>query len=82
MKRFSGIAITLVAVVLLLTHAAGQSVLSVCDYAAPESRLSDLRLQGSFQWYDGPYLDDRERAVSATVNADYGYLFSSPTSGQ
>ena len=73
----------LAALGLLIQGAWGQSAsLSVCDYAAPESRLSDLRLQGSFQWYDGPYLDDRERAVSATVNADYGYLFSSPTSGQ
>ncbi len=68
---------------LLTQGALGQSAsLSVCDYAPPESRLSDLRLQGSFQWYDGPYIDDRERSVSATVNADYGHLFSSPTEGR
>lgn len=68
---------------LLMQGAFAQSAtLSVCDYAPPESRLSDLRLQGSFQWYDGPYIDDRERMVSATVNADYGYLFSSPTAGR
>jgi len=61
---------------------AQSATLSVCDYAPPESRLTDLRLQGNFQWYDGPYLDDRERMVSATVNAEYGYLFSSASAGR
>jgi hypothetical protein len=40
-----------------------------------------LSLQGSFQWYDGPYADDRARTVSMTAGADYGNLFSSAAFG-
>jgi hypothetical protein len=61
---------------------AQRGMLSVCDYQPPESRISDLGLQGSFSWYDGPYADDRNRAISASVLADYAWLFSSDSFGQ
>jgi len=62
--------------------AIGQSVLSVCDYTPPESRLERLSLQGSFQWYDGPFADDRTRTVSLVAAADYGALISSEPYGR
>ena len=36
------------------------ATITVCNYESPESRISDLALQGSFNWYDGPYADDRD----------------------
>ena len=61
---------------------AQRGMLSVCDYQPPESRISDLGLQGSFSWYDGPYADDRNRTISASVLAEYAWLFSSDSFGQ
>ena len=55
--------------------------LSACDYEPPESRIYDLGVQGSFNWYDGPYADDRNRSMSATLISEYTSLFSSPSSG-
>ena len=56
--------------------------LSVCNYEPPESRISDLGLQGSFNWYDGPYADDRNRAISASLVGNYTGIYSSPSFGQ
>jgi len=55
---------------------------SICDYRPPESRISDLGVQGSFSWYDGPYADDRERSVSAGLVADCSLLHSSVSSAR
>lgn len=55
--------------------------LSVCDYEPPESRIIDLGLQGSFNWYDGPFTDDRNQAMAASLISEYASLFSSPASG-
>jgi len=74
-------AVVLAMVVLVGVGAWGQSVLSVCDYAPPESHLTGLSLQGSFLWYDGPYADDRTRSLTAKVAADYSLLVSTETSG-
>ncbi len=65
----------------LATSAQAQSVLSICDYTSPESRVVSLSLQGNFQWYDGPYLDDRARVVSLATSADYSLLYASETVG-
>ena len=81
MRAINGIALGLAAVALVSALAVGQAMLSVCDYEPPESRLTSLNLQGSFQWYDGPYADDRTRTISLSAGADYGLLFSSPSSG-
>jgi hypothetical protein len=54
-----------------------QRGLSICDYAPPESRITNLGLQGSFSWYDGPYADDRGRMIAASLVADYGALYAS-----
>jgi len=80
--RYSRVVATaLVIAVLLGLGVQGQSVLSVCDYAPPQSRLTALGLQGSFLWYDGPYTDDRMRSLTATAAADYSLLVSTETSG-
>lgn len=61
---------------------AQQQALSVCQYEPPESTFSNLSLQGSFNWYDGPFADDRNRALSAGFVADYSWLYDSATFGQ
>jgi hypothetical protein len=81
MRRLNTALLVLAALVCPIGQAIGQPLLSVCDYEPPESRLTGLSLQGSFQWYDGPYADDRTRTVSMTVGADYGDLFSSAAFG-
>jgi hypothetical protein len=81
MRRLSAAVLVLAALACPIGQAIGQPVLSVCDYTPPESRLMSLNLQGSFQWYDGPYADDRTRTVLLTAGADYGVLFSSSSSG-
>jgi len=72
--------VTLVAV--SLPAVAQQATLSICDYEPPESRISDLGIQGSFNWSDGPYADGRNRALSASLVADYQGLFSSEAFGR
>ena len=59
-----------------------QHVLSVCQYEPPESRVSTLGLQGSFSWYDGPFADDRNRAISAGLTIDYTGLYSAASLGR
>ncbi len=70
------------AIISLALSTVGQPILSVCDYTPPVSRLAGLNLQGSFQWFDGPYADDRERSLSATANAEYDFLYSSEAVGR
>jgi hypothetical protein len=66
----------------LLAVAASGAGLSVCDYEPPESRIADLGVLGSFNWYDGPYADDRNRSISASLVGDYTGMISSSTFGQ
>jgi hypothetical protein len=61
---------------------AQQTSLTVCEYEPPGSRISDLSARGSFNWYDGPYADDRNRTIVASLSADYGGLVSSEASAQ
>jgi hypothetical protein len=61
---------------------AQRSVVSVCDYDPPESHVLGLTIQGSFNWYDGPYLDDRSRTVAGTLLADFSRLDISSQFGQ
>jgi len=61
--------------------AAQLGALSACDYEPPESRIFDLGVQGSLNWYDGPYTDDRNRTMSAALISEYNSLYSSPSSG-
>ena len=81
MRRLGVTVLVLAALACPIGQAAGQSLLSICDYTPPESRIVSADLRGSFQWYDGPYADDRARAVSMTAGADYGNLFSSDAFG-
>ena len=75
------IAVTLFLVLSLsvITWGAG---LSVCDYEPPESRIADLSLLGSFNWVDGPYADDRNRSISASLVGDYTGIYSSASFAQ
>ena len=61
---------------------AQQTILTVCDYESPKSRISDLGVRGSFNWYDGPHADDLNRSIVASLSADYGGLLSSEASAQ
>ena len=81
MRRFWIAVVVLAALGSPMAKTSGQSLLSICDYTPPESRITSLNLQGSFQWYDGPYADDRTRTASMTAGADYGNLFSSAAFG-
>jgi hypothetical protein len=75
-----GVVLTLWAVSAWSTQA--QPVIAtVCDYAPPESRTTDLSLQGSFSWYDGPYADDRNQSLSADLLADFSSFYASESSG-
>lgn len=80
MNRAIG-ALAVLLLLVVLPAGAQQGVLSVCGYEPPESRVYDLGLQGSFNWYDGPFADDRNRAISASLISDYTSLFASSTSG-
>ena len=75
------LAVTLSLVISLsaITWGAG---LSVCDYEPPESRIADLSLLGSFNWVDGPYADDRNRSISASLVGDYTGMTSSASFAQ
>ncbi|MDD5220339.1 MAG: hypothetical protein PHV11_07225 [Candidatus Bipolaricaulis sp.] len=70
-------ALVAVLLVMPLCAVAQEATLSVCDYEPPESRISDLTVQGTFNWYDDPYADDRNNAMSASFAADYEGLYSS-----
>lgn len=56
-------------------------IVDVCDYEPPESHVTDLLIQGSFTWYDGPYVDDRSRTVAGMLTASFSRLDASPTFG-
>jgi len=77
MKRIMQRGVLLAFLVCLLSAVALGSTLSVCSYEPPESRISDLVILGSFNWYDGPYADDRNRAISASLVGDYRAMISS-----
>ncbi len=81
MRRLGTAVLVLAALCSPMAQATGQPLLSICDYTPLESRITSLNLQGSLQWYDGPYTDDRTRTVSMTAGADYGNLFSSDAFG-
>lgn len=82
MIRITCCTLALFAVVVAVPMTAQQRVLSVCDYEPPESRISNLSLQGSFNWYDDPFVDDRNRAISAGLTADYSGLYNSASFGR
>ena len=82
MKRIIFWMFVLVVVFVAVPTTGQQRVLSVCDFEPPESRISNLSLQGSFNWYDGPFADDRNRAISAGFTADYSGLYNSASLGR
>ena len=76
MNKLVGLAIAVLLSVSVLVGAQ-QRVVTVCDYEPPESHVTGLSVQGSFSWFDGPYSDDRNRVLAASMTADYGSLRSS-----
>jgi len=77
MNRIACRALVAMLLVASLPAVAQEGALSICDYEPPESRISDLGVQGTFNWYDDPYVDDRNNAISASFVADYEGLYSS-----
>lgn len=61
---------------------AQRSLFSVCDYDPPESRVLDLLLQGTFQWYSGPLVQGEDRSLSGAFLAEMDALFSSSAYAQ
>ena len=76
MSKFTGVVIAVLVVVSAVVGAQ-QRLITVCDYEPPESYVTGLAIQGSFSWFDGPYSDDRNRVLAASMTADYGSLRSS-----
>jgi len=54
---------------------------SPCDFSPAESRFTQLNVQGSGQWFDDPYRDDRNNSLTTTLNADYTHLTDTGTVG-
>ncbi len=77
MRHRKDFALVLVASVVSLSLLGQPATFSVCSYDPPESRLTNLEVAGSFSWYDGPYADDRERAIAANLLGDFTGLISS-----
>jgi len=77
MKLRRRLVLAVLSVTLSLGVAGQPANLSVCSYDPPESRLTDLGVSGSLTWFDGPYADDRERAIAANFSADFTGLISS-----
>jgi len=76
------VALTLVCLLLgSIGAVAASGIVDVCDYDPPESHVVDLLMQGSFNWYDGPYLDDRSRAVAGSLLAEFSRLDAWSTFG-
>lgn len=82
MNRILHYTLLLTLLVSSLSVVAWGATLSVCSYEPPESRVSDFGLLGSFNWYDGPYADDRNRSISASLVGDYTGMTSSASFGQ
>jgi len=82
MKRITYSALLLALIAIPSLVMAQPAALAVCQYEPPESRISDLRMQGSFNWYDGPYADDRNRAIVVSLSADYASLLSTESSAR
>ncbi len=82
MKRKTLIVMSLAVAQFAVLVSLSAGALSVCDYNPPESRIADLGLLGSFNWYDGPFADDRNRAISASLVGDYTGMASSASLGQ
>ncbi len=61
---------------------AQQSPSSICAYDPPESRVLDLMVQGSFEWYDAPSVMPEDRTFSASFLAEFHALRSSATNAQ
>ncbi len=64
-----------------ISAVAAPGIVDVCDYDPPESHVVDVLMQGSFNWYDGPYLDNRSRTVAASLLAEFSRLDAWSTFG-
>ena len=55
--------------------------ISPCDYAPAESSFVRLSAEGSLQWYDDAYADDRGSSLSGSTLADFQHLYASGSFG-
>ena len=51
--------------------------ISPCDYAPAESSFVRLSTEGSIQWYDDAYADDRGSSLSGSAVADFERIYDS-----
>jgi len=63
--------------VVLVGGACAANPLSPCDYAPAESSFVRLSTEGSLQWYDDAYTDDRGSSLSGSALADFRQIYDS-----
>ena len=61
----------------LVAGACAANPLSPCDYAPAESAFLRLSTEGSLQWYDDAYTDDRGSSLSGSALADFEQIYDS-----
>jgi len=67
--------------VVLVGGACAGNPLSPCDYAPAESSFVRLSTEGSLQWYDDAYADDRGSSLSGSALADFQQIYASGSFG-
>jgi len=61
----------------LVGGACAGNPISPCDYAPAESSFVRLSTEGSLQWYDDAYTDDRGSSLSGSALADFRHIVAS-----
>jgi hypothetical protein len=59
---------------MLFCAVAQELPLTVCDYDPPESRVTDLALQGWFSWHNGPNAGVVDRTLTTHLFVDFSQL--------
>ncbi len=67
--------------VVLVGGACLASPISPCDYVPDQSSFVRLSTQGSLQWYDDAYADDRGSSLSGSALADFQHIVASGSFG-
>jgi hypothetical protein len=57
------------------------AVLTPCDYAPVESSSLDLSIQGNGQWYNDPFIDNRNNVLYLTLSGDLSRFYQSSIFG-
>jgi hypothetical protein len=79
MRRASLVGVTLMACV--IAGISASAVLTPCDYNPAESSSIELSLLGNGQWYNDPYLDNRNNMLYVTLSGDFSRFYQSSLFG-